>query len=241
MDKKYILQEIKRITKSNDGKPPGKRKFWNETGIKESDWYPNIWLRWGDALLDAGFMPNQLQIAYDERFLIDKIIILIRELKHFPLAGEIRRKSREDPAFPSKNTFNRFGGKQAFAKKIIDFCMANSGYNNVIEICECICKNETTASSNVKAEKQLRSIGYVYLIKSGKYYKIGKSNAPGRREYEYSIQLPEDVKTLHLIKTDDPDGIEEYWHKRFAQKRMKGEWFALTSEDINAFKRRKFM
>jgi hypothetical protein len=84
-------------------------------------------------------------------------------------------------------------------------------------------------------------IGYDYLIKVGRHYKIGRSNAMGRREYELSIQLPEKSRTIHTIRTDDPSGIEAYWHKSFDSKRKNGEWFELTSVDINAFKRRKFM
>ena len=85
------------------------------------------------------------------------------------------------------------------------------------------------------------SVGYVYLIKSGRYYKVGKTNAMGRREYELAIQLPEKATTVHTIKTDDPAGIEAYWHRRFDPKRKNGEWFDLDAADIAAFRRRKFM
>jgi len=61
------------------------------------------------------------------------------------------------------------------------------------------------------------------------------------RERELAIQLPEKVKVMHSIKTDDQSGIEEYWHKRFAGRRKNGEWFELTADDVVAFRSRKFM
>ena len=71
---------------------------------------------------------------------------------------------------------------------------------------------------------------------------IGKSFAAGRREHEIGLQMPEKVETIHTIQTDDPNGIEAYWHNRFAAKRKGGEWFDLERHDVAAFKRRgKFM
>lgn len=78
-------------------------------------------------------------------------------------------------------------------------------------------------------------------MKSGQYYKLGRTNAAGRREYELAIQMPQKLMTVHTIRTDDPVGIEAYWHQRFRMKRQNGEWFDLDAADIKAFQRRKFM
>jgi len=163
----------------------------------------------------------------------------MRELSRFPVVAEIRMKVRKDPSFTNDETFGQFGSKPEFAAKILDYCRTRSGYEDVIALCGAIAqplhpKNEETDQSEIV-------IDCVYLMKSGKFYKLGRSNAAGRREYELGIQLPEKLKTVHVIRTDDPAGIEAYWHQRFEMKRKNGEWFDLDAADVAAFKRRKFM
>jgi len=101
--------------------------------------------------------------------------------------------------------------------------------------------NPEKENTDDKITLETAEIGFVYLMKSGKYYKIGRSNDADRRAYELRIILPEKLEVIHKIKTDDPVGIEEYWHKRFKDKRKNGEWFELTKQDIEIFRRRKFM
>jgi hypothetical protein len=98
-------------------------------------------------------------------------------------------------------------------------------------------------SAGAEADSLVDGFVYMGLLKLGreKRYKIGKTNLVARRTDQISVQLPEDLELVHAITTDDATGIEAYWHKRFAEKRTKGEWFNLSREDIAAFKRRKFM
>lgn len=238
MDKQHILDEIRRTAKANGDVPPGRSRFLTETGIKQSDWYGKYWIRWGDALIEAGLTPNRKQEAYGEEHLIAKLISLTREVGHFPIAGDLRMKARKDPDFPSHTSFNRLGSKDQRMLRVAEYCRTHDGFQDVLELCPVVAVR-TQHSNNKNAATE--EIGFVYLIKSGRYYKIGRSNSSGRREYELAIQLPERASRVHEIRTDDPVGIEAYWHNRFESKRKNGEWFDLSPLEINAFRRRKFM
>lgn len=61
----------------------------------------------------------------------------------------------------------------------------------------------------------------MYLLRSGRFYKIGRSNAVGRRERELAIQLPERAALVHSIKTDDPSGIEALLAPTFSRQTQK--------------------
>ena len=240
MNKKHIIDEIKRTAEKNNGIPLGKRTFESQTGIKESDWFGKYWARWGDAVKEAGFLPNELRTAYDEDWLIEQFITLIKEIKKFPVTGDLRLKSRNTKNFPESETFNRLGTTVTRANKIIEYCDRKSCYQDVIEICRnyisSVSKKDSAESENIENE-----IGFVYLLQHGsrREYKIGKTFNPIRREGEISLLLPEKIEPIHYIETDDPSGIEAYWHNRFKDKKKQGEWFELSASDVKAFKKWK--
>ncbi len=239
MKKEHILQEIKRTAEANGGTPLGWRKFVKETGIREADWLGKHWARWSDALREAGCTPNEMTTAYDESFLFQKFIELARELKKLPVKGDFLMKARRDSTFPNSKTFEKFGSKAVLVKSVKEYCQNREGYEDIVLLCE---GHVSRANGDSEAaDSSDGEIGFIYLMKSGKFFKIGRSNATGRREYELGIQLPEKLATLHVIRTDDPAGIETYWHNRFEAKRKNGEWFDLDAADVAAFKRRKFM
>lgn len=237
MNKQEIITAIKHIANKNNGKAPGFQRFSAETGLRKSEWYPQIWFRWGDAIKEAGCQPNEFISAYDASFLIEKYIELIREVGHFPIEGELRIKNSHDNNFPSHGTFNQLGSKQERILKIIAYCKTKIGYDDVITHCEKAKKDTKEEIENIETGKYV--VGYVYLLQHGtrNEYKIGRTYNPIRREGEIRIELPDKVQPIHYIKTDDPAGIENYWHTRFASKRKEGEWFTLTTEDVKAFKK----
>jgi hypothetical protein len=117
------------------------------------------------------------------------------------------------------------------------------GYGDIIAMCQVVLEVAVPEDEDDEGPGDLTEgiFGDVYLLKSGRYYRLGRSNEFGRREREIALQLPEKATRVHTIRTDDPVGIEAYSHNRFDARRKNGEWFELTSEDVKAFKRRKFM
>lgn len=237
--KDQILAEIRRLAGEADGKAPGSERFTALTEIREADWRGRYWARWSDAVTEAGFEPNTLKARTDEGEALSKLAVETQRLGHLPTLAELRLRRREDEAFPSSNAFERIGRKSVLAGKLAAYCEAREEFADVpallaphLEIRQSI---ETDASDG----DQTRQDEFVYLLKSGRHYKIGRTNSAGRREYELAIQLPERVEKVHAIRTDDPVGIERYWHERFADRRANGEWFKLTPADVAAFKRRR--
>ncbi len=235
MEKATLLNEIRRISKANGGKAPGVMVFERETGISRTEWYPHLWLRWSDALAEAGFSPNTLQRAYPKEYLVEKFVAFTRELGHVPVKGEFLRKSRVDKTFPNQTVFYQ-EGKEALLKRVVEYCESRSELDDVAALCAAALGQLRGSEAENRAKA---STGFVYLMRSGRHYKIGRTKSVGSRERQLAIKIPISPTTIHVIETDDPVGVEAYWHSRFADKRGEGEWFDLSAQDIAAFKRWK--
>lgn len=79
---------------------------------------------------------------------------------------------------------------------------------------------------------------YLYLMyeASSGFYKIGVSKNPNRRERTLQSQKP-DIKMLYNTRFTKKKAfsIEQKLHRLFDLKRVRGEWFSLTDEDLNIF------
>ena len=240
MDKDFILDEIRRTAMENGGQPLGRLRLEKEAGIKEHHW-KKYWPRFGDAQKEAGLAANQVPEAWREEELTEQVVKLCRELGRFPTHADLRVRRTYDATFPSHRIFDRrLGNKATIIDKVKAYCRQRPGHEDVLALCKVLTVAEPAGKDRAAAADASKD-GFVYLLKSGRFYKIGKTNHAGRRERELAIQLPEQAKTVHHIRTDDPEGIEAYWHKRFAAKRKNGEWFELSREDVTAFRRRRFM
>ena len=233
--KERIIHEIHRIAEEL-GRAPGEMLFERKTGIKKSEWHGSIWRSWSDAIKEAGLKPNGLNQKFSDEELLSHYADLVRELGRVPAAIDLRIKAKQNDTFPSHNAFLRaFKGKPSLVRELSKFVRKKENYSDLVEL---LPLDETTGSATDESNEL--SEGYVYLLKSGKHYKIGRSDELERRVKQIAVGLPEAVILEHAIKTDDPSGIEAYWHRRFANKRANGEWFKLTATDLRAFKRRKF-
>lgn len=74
--------------------------------------------------------------------------------------------------------------------------------------------------------------GYVYLLRSDKYYKIGRTNCLARRTKDIKLQLPFPAERIFSIETSDMFWAGTHLHHRFAKFRKNGEWFELGAEDV---------
>lgn len=239
--KEHIVREIQRLAAGNDGTPLGVKKFTAVTGIGQWEWMGRYWVRWSDAVREAGFEPGEWNAQVHEDDALLRILAeLVREYGHIPTVAELRMRKQTHPETPVDAFRRRLGEKAVLHAKLLAYVDADAEF---LDVGRLLAEGApTTRRSKVVPEESDRVVtGVVYLIRMGEFYKIGKSNDIGRRVYELGLRLPEKHDVVHVIETDDPSGIEAYWHRRFAAQRANGEWFRLSPEDVAAFKRRVYM
>lgn len=230
----HIIAEIKRLAAASEGKPPGRKAFEAATGIRYHEWYSVHWARWGDALAEAGFAANAMRTKTDADVLLREIAGAYRHFGRVASDGELRLYGRTRPSFPGHNTISsRFRGKANLIAALRAWASKREEFADVLAM---LPEDTPTPTQPIERQKD----GSVYLIQYGPHYKIGRGSELERRVKQVQIALPEAGTLIHAITTDDPPGIEAYWHRRFADKRMYGEWFKLTPSDVAAFKRRRF-
>lgn len=251
-----LIDEIRRLER--DGEAPNWSGF--KAAIDERITWSDLnrlgYDNWGDAQEAAGYSRSaasnfKTRIADDA--LIRCIIDLMRDpdvrarrKDGIPLQAHFDRRARADrqagrnPAFPNFSTFSNLGRSQLerFAR-VLEFCKRHDGYRDIMATIRAWPQFQRWREEGAESAAERPVDGYVYLAKTGRYYKIGYTNCVVRRLKEIKLELPEKLQEIHHIRTDDPSGIEAYWKNRFKSKITNGEWFKLDADDVRAFRRRK--
>lgn len=234
MEKGRVVSEIQRIA-TEIGRAPGISIFEQYSGIPRRDVIGKLWARWSEALAEAGFEAHSFETErYDEAQLLDAIAKACISLNRWPSPNDLRLHARQNPGFPSTTTIeNRFPRRALLVEAMRIWAKSNDASGLIL--------TWLPSQTHVgQPERRVASEGHVYLLRAGEFYKIGRSDEIERRVKEIRISLPQSAILEHTITTDDPSGIEAYWHRRFAAQRANGEWFKLDKADVLAFKRRKF-
>jgi len=88
----------------------------------------------------------------------------------------------------------------------------------------------------LKATKQIseniiENEDYFYVIKNEGNYKLGFTSNIKKRYNNYKSHLGF-VDIIYIYKGHDSNNIESYFHDKFKNKRVIGEYFNLTKEDV---------
>lgn len=135
--------------------------------------------------------------------MIGQLVAEIRRLGRMPTVAEMRVRRRQDPSFPSRGVFEKWGSKRTLIGKVADYCGEHPDCIDVLAILEPLLEQEQPID-RTREDRETVTFGFVYLLKAGRYYKVGRTNSFCRREYELAIQLPERATLVHQIKTDVP-------------------------------------
>lgn len=235
--KEEILDEIRRIASEHAGSLSLK-KFIELSNLSERQVRGRYWATWNEALAEAGIDTKHFSTPKsDEKVVVAALAQLTEELGSWPTETQLTVERHRNPSFPSIHVFRRLNKEMFLPAKVFAYCTEIDGLFTAKEVAQA--KMEANAPQESKTEDSIA--GYVYMMRSGKRYKIGKSNSPSRRYREVRLDLPDETLLVHTIPTDDPSGIEAYWHRRFSDKRVRDtEFFELVATDVAAFKRRKY-
>ena len=96
-----------------------------------------------------------------ETDLLEKFIGLMREMAKFPTMVEVKMKARAVSGFPWDSSFRRFGSKQQFAARILEYSTNREGYGDVVALCKPIAEAKI-ARPSIEAAGKEETFGFVY-------------------------------------------------------------------------------
>lgn len=234
---KHSMLRMIRDAADAEGGDISLRRFLAASGVKEKQIVGTHWATWNEAKREAGLETAVfVRPRIDEKAVIPVSADVLLQLGRWSTESELRLARKRDPNIPSVRTIRRLEKDREFLRKLRGHCESHPRLAAVASF--------VTAKSRQASDPNalpVSTIGHVYMMRSGRRYKIGHTSSPTRRYREVRLDLPERTDLVHTIETDDPKGIEAYWHQRFSSVRIRDtEFFELSPADIAAFSKRKF-
>jgi hypothetical protein len=174
MDRATILAEIRRAATESGGKSLGRTQFERLAGISEGVWLGKYWLRWSDAVIEAGFTPGRMQEVHPDEHLFECLAVLTLKRGHFPTASELKMERTQDKSFPNAGVFERLGSKSDRIETLRKFARAK-GYDDVLALLPA--EPSAAAMPRDESSAEQSGEGHVYMLKLGKHFKVGRTFA----------------------------------------------------------------
>lgn len=210
--------------------------------LRQEPWFAG----WNALLSEIGLQTSEFGVARTpDDAVIASVATLIQKIRRWPTEDDYAREKKLNRDFPALQVIRRVKTSGKLLARLVEYSSGDQSYALVRSLAaDRRAKEEPEQRlllSGESAASELPTFGYVYLVQHGsrREYKVGRTSNPLRREGEVRIELPDTLRPIHYIETDDAAGVEAYWHNRFAPKRKEGEWFALTAENVRAFKKWK--
>lgn len=95
-------------------------------------------------------------------------------------------------------------------------------------------KRKEVMPTNTKPSDIKPNIEYVYFLTADNgLTKIGKTTRLDERIHHFTTKLPYELTETLVLETNNCTVLETELHNKFVNKRIRGEWFNLTREDIS--------
>lgn len=104
--------------------------------------------------------------------------------------------------------------------------VVRSRYQQFVHVFASGCEKIKTDSVDAEVPR------YVYLMRSGPFYKVGVSANPDWRRRRIVDRLGVPVELIHSFLSYKPFQVERDLHKRYAKLAIGREWFALKSQHV---------
>ncbi|EQA70750.1 GIY-YIG nuclease family protein [Leptospira noguchii] len=164
--------------------------------------------------------------------------VLINEFDSFLKNEElpmIEKILNGDGAWDFDQLIDEYGLPKKYCWLVYDIFLELSGENRTKVVHQIYKKN--AESRRLKSKNQeLMAEGFIYIISDDRHYKIGITKDVEARFQNLQTSTSSQLKIIYSEKLKNYRSLEKKIHKKFAHKRIKGEWFDLVDEDVIAIK-----